>query len=126
MSPVVQVLLKTARVASVVAALFLLLLLVEDYALWFVPLPLLRHGRGSVQSRCEEIKVGMSRSDVLEAMHRGVTHLAEVERGRDEPGREHILGFATETGWCVVHLDPATLAVTGAKFEGPGPISVIQ
>lgn len=125
MSPVAQVFLRTARVASAVAVLFFLLL-VEDYALWFVPLLLLRQGRGSVQSRCEEIKVGMKRSDVLETMHRGVTPLAEVERGRDEPGREHILGFGTETGWCVTQLDPATQAVTGTKFEGPGPISVVE
>ena len=96
----------------------LLLLLVEDWALWSVPTIIDSASHPLLQLECSEVKPGQSREQALKIMHRWTTPTAEAT---DKP--ELGIGFIVELGRdggydsCTVQFDAATGTVKAAKYH---------
>jgi hypothetical protein len=109
------------RLAGVVV-----LLICEDSLLWITPVltqEAFSSSRAKVfRSRCEEIKVGMGRGEVLTTIHRGTRIWREFDRpaGRNGEGRE--LRFEGDSSVCTVSVDPTSGRALGVSLELPGAV----
>ena len=103
------------------------LLVVEDSLLWVTPglteLALSSSHATVFRARCQQIKAGMSRNEVVRIMHHGTRIWSESDRltGMNGAGRE--LDFRGAKSACTVTVDPETGKALGVHLELPGGMS---
>jgi hypothetical protein len=98
----------------------LLFFLVEDALLWLTPAflhtALLPRQARMIESRCSEVKVGMSQAHVMNAMQAGKAGEYEFEVAQMQ-GPTPILRFGGEAGVCEMEMDPVTGSVTSVRYQ---------
>ncbi|MBZ5626971.1 MAG: hypothetical protein LAQ69_51100 [Acidobacteriia bacterium] len=104
-----------SRVGLLIA--IVVLLLIEDALLWFVPGGIAVYRQGGLQSQCSKVKPGLTREEALQVIHRGMTPQREAEEEAQGERKEHTLVFGTGNETCTVVLDPLNGTISKAEYQ---------
>jgi hypothetical protein len=92
-------------------------LLVVDMLLWFVPGVVTMYQQNGVQSQCDKLKPGQTRTEALDLIHQSMTPQREREEEKQGETAGHTIVFGTGNESCTVELDPLKGTVIATKYE---------